>query len=187
MDDDGRWDARHRDAPDPMPRPPDGLAGLLDVLPQRTGRRALDVACGLGAVSLWAAGQGFAVDAVDRSAVAISRLRDRAVAAGLGGLVLARVADVAGALPADVTGPYDLVVCQRFRDPAVLRSLPGLLGAGGVLVVTVLSEVGAAAPSRFAAEAGELGRLARTAEGCEVLRDVEGAGEATIVVRRAEP
>lgn len=183
----GRWDARHRDAPDPTPRPPDGLVGLVDVLAQATGRRALDVACGLGAVSLWAAGLGFAVDALDRSAVAVARLRARAVALALDGLVRARVADLAGALPADVTGPYDLLVCQRFRDPALLRSLPGLLGAGGVLAVTVLSEVGAATPSRFAAAAGELSHLAGTARGCEVLRDVEGDGKATIVLRRAGP
>ncbi|WP_221934805.1 class I SAM-dependent methyltransferase [Georgenia yuyongxinii] len=161
-----------------------GLVGLEEALPRRAGRRALDVACGLGAVSLWAAKQGFVVDAVDRSAVAISRLRENAVALGLDGLVRARVADVAGALPADVIGPYDLVVCQRFRDQTVLRLLPELLCADGVLVVTVLSAAGAAAPSRFAAGAGELSHLARTAQRCEVLRDVEGNGEATIVLRR---
>lgn len=138
MDDGRRWDARHRDAPPAVPRAPDGLTGLEDALPD--GGRALDVACGLGAVTLWAAQRGFTVDALDASPVAVARLADQAVALGLAGPVRGRVADLTGGLPADVTGPYDLVVCQRFRDPAVLRSLAGLLAPGGLLVVTVLSE-----------------------------------------------
>ncbi|GAA4287575.1 hypothetical protein [Georgenia daeguensis] len=85
-----------------------------------------------------------------------------------------------------MTGPYDLIVCQRFRDPAVHRSLPALLAPGGVMVVTVLSAVGAPSPSRFRAGAGELSRLAR-ASGHEALRDVEGDGEATVVLRRPGP
>jgi SAM-dependent methyltransferase len=186
MDDGARWDARYRDAPAPAPRAPDGLGGLIgleDALPD--GGRALDVACGLGAVTLWAAGQGFAVDALDVSPVAVEQLTARAATLGLDGQVRARVVDLTGGLPTDVAGPYDLVVCQRFRDRAVLRSLPVLLGPGGVLVVTVLSEVGAAGPSRFAAGPGELSRLARTS-GHRVLRDVEGDGEATIVLQRPD-
>lgn len=182
MDDGARWDARYRDAPDPVPRPPDGLAGLEEVLP--VGGRALDVACGLGAATLWAARRGFTVDALDASPVAVARLASRAAALGLAGPVHARVVDLAGGLPGDLTGPYHLVVCQRFRQPAVQRSLPALLAPGGVLVMTVLSEVGASAPSRFAAPGGELSRLAE-ASGHEVLRDVEGDGEATVVLRRA--
>ncbi|PFG41101.1 methyltransferase family protein [Georgenia soli] len=183
MDDGTRWDERYRDAPDPVPRPPDGLTGLVHLLPEEG--RALDVACGLGAVTLWAAGRGLAVDALDVSAVAIRRLTARADALGLTG-VHGRVADLAAGLPEHLSGPYDLVVCQRFRDPALHRSLPGLLAPDGVLVLTVLSDVGATAPSRFAAEAGELSRLAR-ASGCEVLRDVERHGEATVVLRRPGP
>ncbi|WP_418606021.1 class I SAM-dependent methyltransferase [Georgenia sp. SUBG003] len=180
-DDGARWDARYRDAPDPVPRPPDGLAGLADLVP--AGGRALDVACGLGAVTLWAAGLGFRVDALDVSAVAIARLAARAAALGVAEAVLARVADVSAGLPADLDGPYELVVCQRFRDPVLHGSLPRLLAPGGLLVVTALSEVGATSRSRFAAAPGELGTLA-LASGGEVLRDVEGEGEATVVVRR---
>jgi SAM-dependent methyltransferase len=184
MDDGARWDARYRDAPAPAPRAPDGLAGLEDALPD--GGRALDVACGLGAVTLWAAGRGFAVDALDVSPVAIDKLAARTAALGLDRQVSAHVVDLADGLPADVTGPYGLVVCQRFRDHRLLRLLPSLLGPGGVFVVTVLSEVGAAAPSRFAAGAGELSRLA-AASGQRVLRDMEGDGEATIVLQRPGP
>ena len=184
MDDGARWDARHRDAPDPVPRAPDGLVGLGDALP--AGGLALDVACGLGAATLWAARSGFTVDALDASPVALARLASHAAALGLAGPVRARVADLTGGLPADLVGPYDLIVCQRFRDPAVHRSLPGLLAPGGLLVVTVLSEVGAPTPSRFAAGAGELSRLARASR-CRVLRDVEGDGRATIVLRRPGP
>ncbi|GAA4287574.1 class I SAM-dependent methyltransferase [Georgenia daeguensis] len=98
MDDGTRWDARYRDAPDPVPRAPDGLTGLEDALPD--GGPALDVACGLGVVTLWAAQHGFAVDALDVSPVALARLRSRAAALGLAGLVRARRADLTGGCPA---------------------------------------------------------------------------------------
>lgn len=182
-----RWDERYRSAPDPVPRPPDGLAGMVEIVPWGPGRRALDVACGLGAVTLWAAGQGFAVDALDRSAVAVGRLRHRADELGLAALVRARVNDVAGGVPDELPGPYDLLVCQRYRDPAVIETLPALLAPGGILVVTVLSAVGARSRSRFAAARGELSRFAASAAGTEVLLDVEGGGEATVVLRRPRP
>ncbi|MEM1333189.1 MAG: SAM-dependent methyltransferase, partial [Actinomycetota bacterium] len=59
MDADGaRWDARHRTATMPAPAPPDAIveAGLVDAMPAKG--RALDVACGLGAVSRWFAARG---------------------------------------------------------------------------------------------------------------------------------
>jgi len=183
-DDGARWDARYRDAPDPVPRPPDGLAGLEDLLPE--AGRALDVACGLGAAALWAAGRGFVVDALDISPVAISRLALNADALGVADAVRGRVTDLSPGLPADLGDPYDLIVCQRFRDLALHRSLPPLLAPGGLLVLTVLSEVGATSPSRYSAASGELGGLARASD-CEVLRDVEGDGEATVVLRRPGP
>src|SRR5689334_3104998 len=64
-----RWDARHAVADDVVPLPPDALRGREDLAP--TSGRALDLASGRGAVAMWLAGRGLAVDAVDVSPVGL--------------------------------------------------------------------------------------------------------------------
>jgi len=75
------------------------------------------------------------------------------------------------------------VICQRFRDPRLYGALFAATAPGGMLVITVLSVVGAGAPGEFHAPRGELA-TAIGAFDVEVLRDVEGNGEATLVGRR---
>ena len=182
-DDRRRWDARYEDATAGDPVPPDGLAanGLVGLV--ATTGRALDVACGLGRQSVWAALRGLDVDAFDVSPVAITRVRELAARHDVADRVHATVHDADDVL-AGVTGPYDLVVCQRFRAPALYPVIQRLLASNGVGVVTVLSEVGTDGdPGPFHAPAGELSRAFDAAE-LEVLADVEQAGEATVVVRR---
>jgi 2-polyprenyl-3-methyl-5-hydroxy-6-metoxy-1,4-benzoquinol methylase len=167
-----RWDARHAVASSAV-GPPDALRGRTDLLP--AGGRALDVACGRGAVAVWLAAHGFAVDAVDVSPVGLAAGQELAAAEGVA--VRWRLHDLDAGLPAG--GPYDVVVCQRFRDPARYPELAARLAPGGLLVVTVLSEVDAG-PGPFRAPAGEL----RAAfDGLEELHHVERAGEASLVAR----
>jgi 2-polyprenyl-3-methyl-5-hydroxy-6-metoxy-1,4-benzoquinol methylase len=168
-----RWDARHAVAGVGTPAPPDALRGRTELMP--AGGRALDVACGRGTVAVWLAARGFAVDAVDVSPVALDAGRELAARKGV--TVRWWCHDLDAGLP--VTGAYDVVVCQRFRDPARYPDLIARLAPGGLLVVTVLSEVGEG-PGPFRAPAGEL----RTAfGGLEVLHHVERDGEASIVAR----
>jgi len=87
--------------------------------------------------------------------------------------------DLDRGLPAGCAGPYDVVVCQLFRDPACYGDLRAALAPGGLLAVTVLSEVGTA-PGPFRAPPGEL-RAAFS--GFELLRDRESDGEATLLAR----
>lgn len=166
-----RWNARHAAADDAGPHPPDLLRGREHLLPP--GGRALDVACGRGAVARWLAARGFEVDAVDVSAVGL------AAAAAPGVRTIEH--DLDDGLPPRCTGPYDVVVCQRFRDPRLYPQLTAVLAPGGLLVVTVLSEIGVG-PGPFRAPAGEL-RAAFS--GLEILVDVEGGGEAGLVARSA--
>lgn len=169
-----RWDARHAAAGAGEPAPPDALLGRTALLP--AGGRALDVACGRGAVAVWLAARGFAVDALDVSPVALDA--GRALARRHGVDVRWRRHDLDAGLPDGSL--YDVVVCQRFRDPRRYPELAARLAPGGLLVVTVLSEVGAA-PGPFRAQAGEL----RAAFGhLEVLHHAEGDGEASVVVRK---
>jgi SAM-dependent methyltransferase len=175
-----RWDARHAvavAAGGVGPGPPDALRGRTELLPP--GGRALDVACGRGTVAVWLAARRFAVDAVDVSPVALDAGRELAARKGV--TVQWWRHDLDAGLPG--AGTYDVVVCQRFRDPARYPELAARLAAGGLLVVTVLSEVGDA-PGPFRAPAGEL----RAAFGAlDVLHHVERDGEASIVARVAAP
>ena len=174
-----RWDVRYAERPTGEPSPPSGL----DVTSLPGAGVCLDVACGLGEQSLWAAGRGFDVVALDASPVAIEALRSAARERGLADRIDARVVDLDDGLPVDLLGRCSLVICQRFRDPRLYGALVAATAPGGVLVVTVLSVVGAAAPGAFHASPGELAAAIGGFD-VEVLRDVEGDGEATLVVRR---
>jgi SAM-dependent methyltransferase len=128
-----RWDARHAAAEDVVPLPPDAVRGHEDWVP--TAGRALDVACGRGAVALWLARRGLVVDAVDVSPVGLAAGASRAAELPVRWIRH----DLDAGLPD--TGPYDVVVVQRFRAPGLYPALAGVLAPGGLLVVTVLSEV----------------------------------------------
>ena len=156
-----------------MPLPPDALRGREELVP--TAGRALDVACGRGAVTLWLAERGLIVDAVDLSAVGLDAGSQRAADVP----VRWWCHDLDAGLPAGCAGPYDLVAVQRFRDPALYPALAAVLAPGGMLVITVLSEVDEG-PGSWRAAPGEL--RAAFAE-LDVLVHTEANGEASLVGR----
>lgn len=169
-----RWDATHRALGAGAPAPPDALRGRPELVPGRG--RALDVACGRGPVAVWLAERGLDVVAVDVSPAGLAA--GAALADARGVRVRWVEADLDGGFPAD-DGTYDLVVCQRFRDPALYPALRAALAPGGLLVLSVLSEVGDAG-GRYRAAPGELldafGDL-------EVLGHHEAGGEAHLLAR----
>ncbi len=159
---------------------PKGLGGVeLD----RAGV-CLDVACGLGEQSLWAAQQGYQVVAIDASDVAITALNSAAMRSGVRDQIDTRVVDLDEGLPADLAADCSLVICQRFRDPRLYEQLVYMLRPGGVLVITVLSAVGLdGEPGPFHAPPGDLVCAFRDFD-IDVERHVELDGEATLVARR---
>ena len=170
-----RWDARHAAAEDVVPLPPDVLRGREDLVP--TVGRALDVACGRGAVALWLARCGLIVDAVDVSPVGLAAGARRAADLPVRWIRH----DLDAGLPDP--GPYDVVVVQRFRSPTLYPALAAALAPGGLLVVTVLSEVDEG-PGPWRATAGEL----QAAFGSlDVLVHREANGEASLVARLRPP
>jgi SAM-dependent methyltransferase len=183
-DDRVRWDARHAIAAPAGVAPPGVLAGAAELTACfPVSGRALDVACGRGGVAVWLARRGLAVDAVDVSPVGLAAGARLAAAAGVTGRIRWIAHDLDAGLPADCRGPYDVVVCQLFRDPRRYADLVATLAPGGLLAVTVLSEVDAA-PGPFRALPGEL-RAAFS--DLETLLDRERDGEATLLARRPPP
>jgi SAM-dependent methyltransferase len=185
MHDDGRrWNERYAAGPVPSPRAPEVLDRWpeLDSLLPAAGR-CLDIASGTGAVSLWLAQRGLEVTALDVSDVAIDRLEAAVIAGGLSDRIDARTVDLDQGLPADLDD-LDVVVCQRFRDPALYRPIVDRLRSGGLAMVTVLSSVGADDPGPFHATAGELSIAFGADERCEILHQFEGDGVTHVVVRR---
>lgn len=138
------WDGFYADRSSPVPffaaKPDENLAAYLDAGLIAPGR-ALDLGCGPGRNALFLASRGFAVDAVDLSAVAVAWAEDRAREAG------AEVRFLCGdafALPAaELSGPYDLVVdsgCFHHLPPhrrvSYLALLDRVLAPGGHLALS---------------------------------------------------
>ncbi len=179
-DDADRWNARYEGRSTGDPVMPKGLGGIE----LARGGRCLDLACGLGEQSIWAAQQGFDVVALDNSDVAITALNSAAMSAGLRDRIESRVVDLDDGLPTELTDSFSLVVCQRFRAPTLYEQLVYALQPGGVLVITVLSQVGLDGdPGPFHALPGELVCAFREYD-VEIVRSVELDGEATLVARR---
>ena len=183
-DDARRWDERHASTTQVEARPPDAIdrwPELTSLLPA-TGR-CLDVASGPGTVTLWCASRGLEVTALDVSGVAIELLRSAADTADVAERVDARTVDLDDGLPDDL-GTFDVIVCQRFRDPRLFTPMIDRLGPGAMAMITVLSSVGSADPGLFHAPEGELRDTIGADARCETLRWWEGDGVAHIVIRR---
>jgi SAM-dependent methyltransferase len=180
-DDQDRWDGRHAAGAPVEPGPPDALRGREDLLP--AAGRALDVACGRGAVAVWLALRGLTVDAVDVSPVGLDATGELAARHGVPERVRRHRHDLDAGLPAAVGSGFAVVVCQRFRAPALYPRLAAALAPGGLLAVSVLSGVGGA-DGPFRAAPGEL--LAAFAD-LHVLHHREGDGEAALLARAPGP
>jgi len=145
---DGFYADRSRGIPFFVDKPDEHLAEAVEQGIARPGR-ALDLGCGPGRNALHLAAAGFAVDAVDLSATAITWARERAAGAGVE--VDWRVAD---AFTADLPGPYDLVVdsgCFHHLAPHrrldYLQLLQRVLAPGGLLCLSCFTtDGGVAAP-----------------------------------------
>ena len=149
-----RWNARYaageyaaRAYPSPL------LAAWLGRLPRG---RALDVACGLGRNAIHLAANGYTVDAMDISAVALATARERAEAAGV----------AVHWIEADLDRPdiardaYDVIVVARFLDRPLIPRLVDALRPGGHIVydhhyITPI-DVGGPSSRRFRARPNEL-------------------------------
>ena len=93
--------------------------------------RALDWAGGDGRNALWLAERGLEVTLADIAPTALATATRRAQERGL---TLHTVA-VDLALEPPPAGPWDLIICHHYHDPAFVTRARPLLAPGGVLVV----------------------------------------------------
>ncbi len=100
------------------------------------GGRALDIAAGTGSNTLYLAEQGYEVDAVDISSVAMQRLMNKADKTKLS--VRCIVADLDSFfLPYNY---YDLVVVFYFFSPELMPSISRTVVLGGLLIYATYNE-----------------------------------------------
>jgi 2-polyprenyl-3-methyl-5-hydroxy-6-metoxy-1,4-benzoquinol methylase len=90
--------------------------------------RALDAGCGHGAETLWLAGRGWQVTAVDFSATALAHARSAAEAAGLAERIDWVEGDLATWTPQP--GHYDLVACLYVHVAGSVEEMVRRMAAG---------------------------------------------------------
>ena len=129
------------------------LAAWTDRLPRG---RALDVACGLGRNAIHLAANGYEVDAMDISDVALAGARARADAAG----VTVNWIEADLEQPEIARGAYDVIVVARFLDRPLIPRLIDALHPGGHVVYDhhyiTPADVGGPSSRRFRARPNEL-------------------------------
>jgi len=131
-----KWNQTYQAKAD-LPYPhPDLL--LLDYTPVAWGSeaRALDLAGGRGQNGLWLASQGYTVDIVDISRVALDSAREMMAERGLRNVNLLAVDLDRYTLPPDT---YDVVCVFRFLNRRLLGDLANTLKSGGRLIYETFS------------------------------------------------
>lgn len=122
-----KWDAFYRDS--------DLDCHAIDVLTQHqyllpSQGHCLDLACGLGANSLFLAECGLSVDAWDISQVALQKLQQRAEQQGILSIHCRQVNIQANCLPKN---QYDVIVISRFFDRSLSDAIISALKPKGIL------------------------------------------------------
>lgn len=133
------WAKTLREHADKVAQRPPNAHLLAQVTSLRPGR-ALDAGCGHGAETLWLAGHGWEVTAVDFSASALAHARSTAEA--LGPQIATRITWVEGDLAvwAPPRDHFDLVVCLYVHiagavDEMVRRLASGVAPGGALFMV----------------------------------------------------
>jgi len=150
-----RWDQLYRERDDNYP-PPDPL--LFEFTPPVSDEpRALDVAAGLGQNGLWLAAQGYLVDMIDVSRVALLRAQQEMGRRQLRNINLYQADLDIYEFPIN---KYDLVCVFRYLDRDLFPKLRSCIRPGGRILYETFNtrylEVAPGFNPDFLLEAGEL-------------------------------
>jgi len=167
------WDEHYADAANLESAPEPLLVQVADLLP---AGKALDLACGAGRNALYLAGLGWRVTAVDRSAAALRRLRERADALE----IEIRQADLGrGEFPL-APDSYDLICDILYLQRSLFSCIRAGIRPGGIFAAALLlRQPGHNSPFRLAP-----GELRQEFESWKILYYSE-AGAARILARKA--
>ena len=123
-----KWDKRYNETEgEGFPGPSETLADLLPQLPKG---RALDIACGRGRNALFLADNGWEVDAVDGSAVALRQGEEAAQKTG----VMVNFIEVDLENYSIEAGHYDLIINFNYLDRELVPEIVKGLKKGGALL-----------------------------------------------------
>ena len=132
---------------------------------------ALDLACGAGRNSLFLAGQGWRVTALDGSPLAIDIVRERARERSL--VIEAAVVDLERVEFEIAPGAYDLICDCYYLQRSLIPKMKLGLRPGGIMVAIVhLADAGQPQGTPTRARPGELRAFF---EGWKILHQYEGA------------
>jgi tellurite methyltransferase len=165
----GSWNKRYRSGTEPEDQDATPTRLLIETAMQVAPGRALDLACGTGRNTLWLAGQGWKVTAVDGAPAAIEILRHRAAMQGV--TLDARVADLEKGEYSIEPSAWDLIVISYYLQRDLLEpSKHGVVPGGIVLAIVHITEPGEE-PTYKRLRPGE---LLEYFAGWEILHSYEG-------------
>ncbi len=123
-----KWDTKYQQKPELLStRPPSSM--LVKYCDRAPGKKALDLACGSGRHTLFLAKQGFHVDAVDISSVALSHLRMKTQEYD----ITLTQSDLDTFTPHKEA--YDLIVMTNYLDRALIRRTSETLKKNALFIV----------------------------------------------------
>ena len=174
-----KWDARYREGAYSTRTNPSVL--LAEWLPKlklgKTRPRAVDIACGAGRNALYLGREGWRVDALDISQVALERLAATATAERLSINCIEADLDGSSPLPSALCTAerYDLALLIRYTNLPLIERLKQVVKTGGYLIVeehlTTKAEVIGPRNPQFRVAPGA---LREAAEGLRIMACREG-------------
>lgn len=180
-----RWDSIYRErASEPYP-PPDPL--LFDYTPPMTVEgefRALDLAAGCGQNGLWLAAQGYTVDIMDISRIALLRAQAEVAARNLRNVNLLPVDLDKVELPANF---YDMTCVLRFLKRDLFPQLRACIRPGGRIIYETFNvRYRSVVPDFNAAFLLEIGELGGYFADWKILLNADDKHTSRLVARKPE-
>ncbi|XPV69688.1 MAG: class I SAM-dependent methyltransferase [Halarcobacter sp.] len=127
-----KWNKKYKDIPkllkqrDPSPK-------LVEMIKECKGKKALEIACGSGRNSIYLAQNGFEVEALDISEVALKSLDEKNYKN-----ITTKLVDLEGYIPKE--NNYDLIVKTNYLDRKIIPHLAKALKKDGLLLIETYME-----------------------------------------------
>lgn len=132
IEDKQKWNEKYKNTPKLLEdrTPSEKLVGIIK---NCKGKKALEIACGSGRNSIFLAQQGFEVDALDISEVALEKLKQKDFPN-----IHVKIVDLDEFIPPK--NSYDLIVMTNFLDRKIISSLKNALKKDGILFIETYME-----------------------------------------------